>query len=80
LSDHLKRNPNTLEDLKFVLGTITDIRDMSLSVEMRIDDIQERYRTLSMYNVEVSVSDSRATVHKPFSLNQFVIMKDDKMC
>ncbi|XP_056113379.1 dynein axonemal heavy chain 10 [Rhinichthys klamathensis goyatoka] len=54
LSDHLKRNPNTLEDLKFVLGTITDIRDMSLLVEMRIDDIQERYRTLSMYNVETS--------------------------
>ncbi len=54
LSDTLKRSPNTLEDLKFVLGTITDIRDMSLSVEMRINDIQERYRTLSMYNVEVS--------------------------
>lgn len=43
-----------MEDLKFVLGTIRDIRDMSLSVEMRINDIQERYRTLSMYNVEVS--------------------------
>ncbi|XP_051514176.1 dynein axonemal heavy chain 10 [Myxocyprinus asiaticus] len=52
LSDNLKRSPNTLEDLKFVLGTITDIRDMSLSVEMRINDIQERYRTLSMYNIE----------------------------
>ncbi|XP_052412947.1 dynein axonemal heavy chain 10 [Carassius gibelio] len=54
LSDNLKRSPNTLEDLKFVLGTITDIRDMSLSVEMRISDIQERYRTLSMYNVETT--------------------------
>lgn len=43
-----------MEDLKFVLGTITDIRDMSLLVEMRINDVQERYRTLSMYNVEVS--------------------------
>ncbi|XP_067295015.1 dynein axonemal heavy chain 10 isoform X2 [Pseudorasbora parva] len=52
LSDNLKRSPNTLEDLKFVLGTITDIKDMSLSVEMRISDIQERYRTMSMYNVE----------------------------
>ncbi|KAI7812536.1 putative dynein heavy chain 10 [Triplophysa rosa] len=53
LSENLKRSPNTLEDLKLVLGTITDIRDMSLSVEMRVSDIQERYRTLSMYNVEV---------------------------
>lgn len=46
-----------MEELKFVLGTITDIRDMSLSVEMRFIDIQERYRTLSMYNVEVSCPD-----------------------
>lgn len=54
----MKRSPNTLEDLKFVLGTITVIRDMSVSVEMRVGEIQERYRTLSMYNVEVSSPDS----------------------
>ncbi|XP_009299843.1 dynein axonemal heavy chain 10 [Danio rerio] len=54
LSENLKRSPNTLEDLKFVLVTITDIRDMSLSVEMRINDAQERYRTLSMYIVETT--------------------------
>lgn len=42
-----------MEDLKFVLGTISDIRDMSLTVEMRFTDIQERYRTLGMYKVEV---------------------------
>uniref|UniRef100_A0A674DLM6 Dynein axonemal heavy chain 10 n=1 Tax=Salmo trutta TaxID=8032 RepID=A0A674DLM6_SALTR len=49
LSENLKRSPNTLEDLKFVLGTISNIRDMSLAVEMRFTDIQERYRTLGMY-------------------------------
>ncbi|KAL2092820.1 hypothetical protein ACEWY4_012618 [Coilia grayii] len=54
LSENLKRSPETLEDLKFVLGTISDIRDMSLVVEMRFTDIQERYRTLTMYDVEVS--------------------------
>ncbi|XP_063051673.1 dynein axonemal heavy chain 10 [Engraulis encrasicolus] len=54
LSENLKRSPETLEDLKFVLGTISDIRDMSLAVEMRFTDIQERYRTLTMYDVEVS--------------------------
>lgn len=53
LFESLKRDPNTLEDLKFVLGTISDIRDMSLTVEMRFTDIQERYRTLAMYKVEV---------------------------
>uniref|UniRef100_A0A4W5NCU9 Dynein axonemal heavy chain 10 n=1 Tax=Hucho hucho TaxID=62062 RepID=A0A4W5NCU9_9TELE len=54
LSENLKRSPNTLEDLKFVLGTISDIRDMSLAVEMRFTDIQERYRTLGMYKVEAT--------------------------
>ena len=42
-----------MEDLKFVLGTIADIRNMSMAVEMRFTDIQERYRTLTMYNIEV---------------------------
>ncbi|MGH0156714.1 UNVERIFIED_CONTAM: hypothetical protein FKN15_032047 [Acipenser sinensis] len=54
LSENLKRSPETLEDLKFVLGTIADIRDMSLTVEMRVRDIQERYRTLAMYNVHIT--------------------------
>ncbi|KAM4616801.1 dynein axonemal heavy chain 10 [Polymixia lowei] len=54
LSEKLKLNPNTLEDLKFVLGTISDIRNMSLAVEMRFTDIQEKYRTLAMYKVEVT--------------------------
>ncbi|KAG9487629.1 hypothetical protein GDO78_007442 [Eleutherodactylus coqui] len=52
LSINLVTTPDTLEDLKFVLATIADIRDMSLVVEMRYRDIQERYRTLTMYNIE----------------------------
>ena len=54
-SDDLKEVPDTLEDLKFVLKTITDIKDMSLDVEMRIRDIRERYRVLDMYRIPVSV-------------------------
>ncbi|XP_048858906.1 dynein axonemal heavy chain 10 [Brienomyrus brachyistius] len=54
LSECLRRRPDTLKDLKFVLGTITDIRDMSLSMEMHFIDIQERYRTLGMYKVAVT--------------------------
>ncbi|KAL7391500.1 hypothetical protein ABVT39_010104 [Epinephelus coioides] len=53
LSNKLKQKPDTFEDLTSVLGTIADIRDMSLDVEMRFTDIQERYRTLAMYKVEV---------------------------
>ena len=54
-SDDLEQTPSTLEDLKFVLTTISDIKAMSLEVEDKIRDIQERYRTLSMYDIEVNI-------------------------
>lgn len=54
-SDDLEQTPTTLEDLKFVLSTINDIRTMSLDVETKIRDIQERYRTLSIYNIQVGL-------------------------
>lgn len=53
LSEMLKQSPDTIEDLKSVFKTISAIRDMSLDVQLRFLDIQERYRTLAMYNVEV---------------------------
>ncbi|XP_031712248.1 dynein heavy chain 10, axonemal [Anarrhichthys ocellatus] len=53
LSGKLKENPDTFDDLKSIVGTISDIRDMSLDVEMRFIDIQERYRTMAMYKVEL---------------------------
>ena len=53
LTEDLKRPPDTLEDLKFVLRVIADIRDKSLDVELRYVDLQERYRTLLMYEIEV---------------------------
>ncbi|XP_056232067.1 dynein axonemal heavy chain 10 [Seriola aureovittata] len=53
LSTNLKQRPDTFESLKSVLGTISDIRHMSLDVELRFTDIKERYRTLGMYKVEV---------------------------
>lgn len=53
MSNDLKRVPDTLEDLKFVLRVIASIRDMSLDVELRIKDILERYRTLLVYEIQV---------------------------
>lgn len=49
----LKQSPDTFKELKSVLSTISNIRDMSLDVELRFNDIQERYRTLAMYKVQV---------------------------
>ena len=53
-SDDLEIKPNSLEELKFVLRTISDIRDMSLRVENSFRDLDERYRVLVVYNLCVS--------------------------
>uniref|UniRef100_A0A3B4UD57 Dynein axonemal heavy chain 10 n=1 Tax=Seriola dumerili TaxID=41447 RepID=A0A3B4UD57_SERDU len=55
LSTNLKQRPDTFESLKSVLGTISDIRHMSLDVELRFTDIKERYRTLGMYKDELEL-------------------------
>ncbi|XP_031448519.1 dynein heavy chain 10, axonemal isoform X3 [Phasianus colchicus] len=54
LSENLKTPPDTLEELKIVLSTITAIRGMSLTVELKYLDIWERYRTLAMYDIQVA--------------------------
>ena len=48
-SEDLDSTPDSLDDLKFVLRTISDIKDMSLDVELRIHDLQERYVLQIMY-------------------------------
>ncbi|KAM6052185.1 dynein axonemal heavy chain 10 [Chlamydotis macqueenii] len=54
LSQSLKRPPDSLEDLRIVLGTIAEIKGMSFKVELKYLDICERYRTLAMYNIPVA--------------------------
>ena len=39
-----------------MLSVIAKVRDMSLAVELQYRDIQERYRTLAMYHIQVSVA------------------------
>ncbi|XP_064619187.1 dynein axonemal heavy chain 10-like isoform X2 [Lineus longissimus] len=64
-SDDLKETPSSLEDLKFILRTISDIKDMSMDVETRIRDIRERYRTMEMYNL--SKSEEERTLNENIS-------------
>ncbi|BFZ18669.1 hypothetical protein BsWGS_21707 [Bradybaena similaris] len=52
-SDDLEQTPSTLDDLKSVLSTISDIKAISLDVLNKIRDIQERYYTLAMYDIQV---------------------------
>uniref|UniRef100_A0A8D1JU08 AAA+ ATPase domain-containing protein n=1 Tax=Sus scrofa TaxID=9823 RepID=A0A8D1JU08_PIG len=51
LARNLKKSPSTLEDLKFVLATIAEIRSKSLVMELRYREVQERYRTMAMYSL-----------------------------
>lgn len=44
LSQQLTRSPDTLEDLKSVLIVISDIRNMSLTVEMKYRLVNGHYR------------------------------------
>ncbi len=53
LSASLKKFPETLEELKVTLNVIATIRRISLEVELRYRDIQEKYRTLVMYDIPV---------------------------
>ncbi|XP_052801261.1 dynein axonemal heavy chain 10-like isoform X3 [Mya arenaria] len=73
-SEDLDKTPVSLEDLKFVLTTISDIKAMSLDVEDKIRDIQERYRTLSMYDIEVT-EDEKETQWKMPQLWEDLIWK-----
>uniref|UniRef100_A0A8C3JB17 Dynein axonemal heavy chain 10 n=1 Tax=Calidris pygmaea TaxID=425635 RepID=A0A8C3JB17_9CHAR len=54
LSQNLKRPPDSLEDLRIILGTIAEIKGMSFKVELKYLDIWERYRTLAMYSIPVT--------------------------
>uniref|UniRef100_A0A8C5JCI3 Dynein-1, subspecies f n=1 Tax=Junco hyemalis TaxID=40217 RepID=A0A8C5JCI3_JUNHY len=55
LSENLNKPPETLDDLRVVLGAFAVVRDIAVEVELRYLDIGERYRTLELYNLPVSV-------------------------
>ena len=42
-----------LEQLKYVLNVIAEVIAMTQDVELEMMDINERYRTLKRYNIEV---------------------------
>ena len=52
-SDDLDQSPDSMEELKNILRTITDIKNMSLVIETSINNVQERYRVIGMYKIEV---------------------------
>ena len=44
---------SSIESLKSILNTITEVKDITMMMEFRIQDVVERFRTLKMYNQTV---------------------------
>ncbi|EGF80533.1 hypothetical protein BATDEDRAFT_25191 [Batrachochytrium dendrobatidis JAM81] len=61
----ISRNPQTLDDLTFVLNVIANIRNASEEVELQYRDVMEAYRTLKMYHIDVDEEEFNASEELP---------------
>jgi hypothetical protein len=50
---------NSLDKLKDILGTCANVKDISMNMELYINDVQEKYRTLLMYGFDLHHKDNR---------------------
>ena len=62
LVNDLHRPPLSMDDLKFVLNIIAEIRSTTLDLEMKIANVGECYRTLEMYHIPVDLSEKARCV------------------
>ena len=53
-SANLDRNPDTLDDLKFILNMVAEIAGRSMEMELQYAALEDKYRTLRMYDYAVS--------------------------
>ena len=53
-SANLDRNPDTLDDLKFILNMVAEIQARSMEMELQYSVLEEKYRTLRMYQYPVT--------------------------
>ena len=51
--EKLRQTPKDIDDLKRMLNFIQEIKNMSMSMEFKIGDVTEKFRTLRMYNQNV---------------------------
>lgn len=49
----MEETPNNIEELKFILNKISEIKTMSMMMEFKIADVVEKFRTLLMYKQNV---------------------------
>ncbi|KAJ3144485.1 Dynein heavy chain 10, axonemal [Geranomyces variabilis] len=69
----LQREPQTLDDLTFVLNVIAGIRSASEDIEISYRDIMEAYRTLQMYHIAVDPQEFEAGTNLPQSWENMLL-------
>ena len=74
---NLAIEPQSLDNLTFVLNVITDINDSSESVELIYLDVVEAYRTLAMYNLQVDPDEKRRADQLPVQWENLVELSKD---
>ncbi|KAI8825885.1 dynein heavy chain and region D6 of dynein motor-domain-containing protein [Fimicolochytrium jonesii] len=58
--EELQTDPQTLDDLTFVLNVLADIRAASEDVEIQYRNVMEAYRTLEMYGIQTNPAEMEA--------------------
>jgi len=63
LEEDIALDTPTLEELKFVLNTIAEVTSLVQEVELEIEDITERYRTLKRYDIAIPEDELEAAMN-----------------
>lgn len=63
--EQLQKRPDNLDELTFVLSVIANVKAVSEDVEIKYRDVDEEYRTLSMYNIAIDKNEKLAVDSLP---------------
>jgi dynein heavy chain len=80
--NQLQETPDSLDKLKSILSLIGQILAVSMDMELRIQDVRERYRTLTLYNCECAqqeLDDVAALGGEWSALKDEALTKDRRM-
>lgn len=78
IQNDLNRKTDELDDLKFILGVMEKVRTSGMSMELRYSDIEERYRTLQMYNIPIPFVETEMVQKLRERWNELIKMTEDK--
>jgi dynein heavy chain len=71
--DKLKQEANNIDDLKRLLNYISEIKNMSMQMELNIAEVTEKFRILKMYNQTVEVEKMEEAFGLQEKWNELVI-------